>query len=165
MIKTQELTTMNSVVTWTYQKGKPSWKKAWTGWKRVLSRTVQSSNLYFNKAKCKVLEWHYQRTQSRLESMWLGRSLAERVLGFLVDHRMNKSQQIQNGSCTASQGALLAETEIRSSHSVLVRPCLEYIVFNSQPHSSRKMQIDWTCSKGRPQIRSNGWRICPVRKD
>lgn len=51
--------TMNCMVTWTYQNGEPSWKKAWTGWKRVLLITAQSSNLYFNKAKCKVLGWHY----------------------------------------------------------------------------------------------------------
>lgn len=69
-----------------------------------------------------------------------------------MDNNLNKSQKRQIGSCTASSGALLTEIKTGASYSVLLRPCLKYAIFSSQPHSSSKTQTDERLQRRTPKI-------------
>ena len=91
-----------------------------------------------NKDKCKVLHLgqNTQRAQYRLESVWLGSSLAEQDLGIQVDNKLNMSQQCIAAATKASwilscicRGMTGRDRDVTIPlYSSLVRPHLEYCV-------------------------------------
>lgn len=92
----------------------------------------------FNKEKCKVLHLgkHNPGVQHRLGSTWLGSSSVERDLGFLVDSKLNMSEQCAATAKKANRmlrciykGITSRDKEIIIPlYLALVRPHLKYCV-------------------------------------
>jgi len=59
----------------------------------------------YNKGKCKILHpaGYNQGAQYRLDSVWLGRSLAERVVVILLDNKPYMSQQCTTATMKSNQ--------------------------------------------------------------
>ncbi|GAB0195104.1 hypothetical protein GRJ2_001975700 [Grus japonensis] len=117
------------------------WGEQWTWISPRLSIQVPTGNksfIKFNKDKCKVLHLgkHNPGVQHRLGSTWLESSSVERVLGVLVDNKLNMSEQCAAVAKKANRMLGCINKDITSRdkevivplYSTLVRSHLEYCV-------------------------------------
>uniref|UniRef100_K7EYU7 Reverse transcriptase domain-containing protein n=1 Tax=Pelodiscus sinensis TaxID=13735 RepID=K7EYU7_PELSI len=115
-----------------------------------LEKWSEVNRMRFNKEKCKVL--HLGRNNQfhtyKMGSDCLGRSMAERDLGVIVDHKLNMSQQCDAVAKKANMilgcinRCVVSKTRevILPLYSALVRPQLEYCVQFWAPHFKKDVE-------------------------
>uniref|UniRef100_K7EZW8 Reverse transcriptase domain-containing protein n=1 Tax=Pelodiscus sinensis TaxID=13735 RepID=K7EZW8_PELSI len=115
-----------------------------------LEKWSEVNKMKFNKDKCKVL--HLGRNNQfhtyRMGSNCLGRTTAEKDLGFIVDHKLNMSQQCDTAAKKANRimesinRNVVSKTQevILLFYSALIRPQLEHCVQFWAPHFKKDME-------------------------
>jgi len=115
-----------------------------------LEKWFEGNRMKFNKDKCKVLHLglNNQFHTYRMGSNCLERSMAERDLGVIVDHKLNMSQKCDAVAKKANMilgcinRCVVSKTQevILPLYSALVRPQLEYCVQFWAPHFKKDVE-------------------------